>query len=211
MWLAHSDEEAGQALARLAQRRRLNWLLLVKTQPRVRRVSGPLLLVAKEQKFHPFDKLRGELCLPTPAPTLVAACSATENTAQSDSHSRQASQSRKSHQMQVLTKFGIATLVIGGLTGLAYLERDGPAGQAIAIGSGVAFGATLGVGTALFAGENPYEKAYLALPLALLGAVGGGVITGFTSSNRGDARFGSAAVPSGGVWLVSLSLAIDAL
>ena len=113
--------------------------------------------------------------------------------------------------MQVLTKFGIATLVIGGLTGLAYLERDGPAGQAIAIGSGVAFGATLGVGTALFAGENPYEKSYLALPLALLGAVGGGVITGFTSSNRGDARFASAAVPSGGVWLVSLSLAIDAV
>ena len=86
--------------------------------------------------------------------------------------------------MQVLTKFGIATLVIGGLTGLAYLERDGPAGQAIAIGSGVAFGATLGVGTALFAGENPYEKSYLALPLALLGAVGGGVITVYLRQPR---------------------------
>ena len=209
--MARNDDEAGQALARLYHVDSLDWVRLVKWQPRIRRVSGPLLLTMKERRSGYFDELRGHLCLPTPAPTLVSACASTENTAESDWQVKHSLDTRTEQRLQVLTKFGIATGVIGGLSGLAYLDRNGPGGQAIAIGSGAALGATLGIGAALAAGENAFHRGVLAIPLALVGAVGGGVITGLTSDKRGDARFASAAVPLAGIWLISLGLTIDAL
>ena len=111
----------------------------------------------------------------------------------------------------ILRNFGIATAIIGGTAGLAYLDRDGDGGRAIAIGSGVVAGVAL-LGGLAFAmpavNDKGANRALTGLVLGILGGVVGGVVAAKFSSQPGTARFTTAAVSLSGLWLLSVGLAI---
>lgn len=174
----------------------------------VAREAGPLLREA--QKAEGFDTLRMALCTSHATGELARACSEIASDRERDSRPSPPNKDRP----RLVRNLAIATGVLGGLTALAYGDRDGGGGRAIAIGSGIAGGATLGfLGTFAFS-EPTTDLAglgtlLLATAVGAGGAIAGGALATHTSRDPGDGRFASAAVPLGGVWLTFVGLTID--
>jgi len=113
-----------------------------------------------------------------------------------------------------LLRFGIATGLIGGLGTLAYLDRNGGGGRAIAIGSASVVSGALGTMLVLAASKGGDTRgmggALLSVPVGLLSAVGGGLLAAHLSQDPGGPRFATAVVPLGVAWLTGLAFTIDA-
>ena len=171
--------------------------------------AGPLLREA--QKAEGFDTLRMALCTSHATGELARACTELASYRERDARPRPPNPERP----RLARNLAIATGVIGGLAALAYADRDGDGGRAIAIGSGIAGGATLGfMGTLVFSQSTSSELGglgplLLATAVGLGGAIAGGALATHTSRDPGDARFASAAVPLGGIWLVAVGLTVD--
>ena len=170
--------------------------------------AGPFLREA--QKAEGFDTLHMALCTSHAAGELARACTELADYRERDSRPSPPNKDRP----RLARNLGIVTGVIGGLAGLAYLDRDGDGGRALAVGSGIAGGATLGfLGTLAFSGPSSDLEGLgvllLATAVGVGGAIAGGALATHTSRDPGDARFASAAVPLGGVWLMAVGLTID--
>lgn len=171
--------------------------------------AGPLLTKAHEKRARGFDQLKAALC-PGVTGKLEKVCDAFESDEESDWLLANPARPR------ILLNLGIATGVIGGLTTLAYFTRNNDGGRAIAIGSGIIGGGTLGaVGTFALSGPGGSElqglgTILLAIPITIGSAVAGGAIASHTSRKPGGGRFATAAVPLGGVWLTGVGLTINA-
>jgi hypothetical protein len=192
---------------------RVRWEVqrLLERRPELAHQAGPFLRQAHAEKAEGFDTLHMALCSSQATGELALACTEVGSDREKDFRPSPPNKDRP----RLLRNLGIATGVIGGLTSLAYVDRDGGGGRAIAIGSGVIGGATLGfLGTVALAEPAPDMEGLGTLLLAAAvgagGAIAGGAITTLTSRERGDARFASAAVPLGGVWLTTVGLTIDA-
>lgn len=188
---------------------RLQRLLEVRRD--VAREAGPLLREARTQKAEGFDQLAMALCTPTATGGLARACEEVGTDREVEFRSRPPNPEHP----RLLRNFGIATGIVGGLTALAYVTRMNNGGRALAIGSGVVGGATVGaVGTAALSDAGGDREGLgtvlLAAAVGLGGAVVGGAIAAHTSTDPGDARFASAAVPLGTVWLTAVGLTVHA-
>jgi hypothetical protein len=183
---------------------------LLEERPELAQQAGPFLREAHAQKAEGFDTLHMALCTSHATGELALACTEIGSDRERDFRPSPPNKERP----RLLRNLGIATGVIGGLTALAYLDRDGGGGRALAIGSGVVGGATLGfVGTIALSEPAPDMEGLGTLLLAAAvgagGAIAGGALTTLTSREPGAGRFASAAVPLGGVWLTAVGLTID--
>ena len=173
-----------------------------------RRDAGPLLRAAQQRHAEGVDALRAQLCSASASGELARACDAVED------EDENAWFADHSHRPRLLLNFGIATAVIGGLTTLAYVDRNGTGGHAVAIGSGILGGAALGgVGTIMLSkpgGDTRALTLLLAIPVAVGGAAAGGALAAYTSRKPGEGRFVTAAFPLSAAWLTSVGLTIDA-
>jgi hypothetical protein len=150
--------------------------------------------------------MRASLCAPTARAALKQYCLQSEPL-------EEQGWKRSAEVRTKLIVLGAATVLVGGLGTLAYVDREGDGGRAIAIGSGIVGGGALGLGlTAGSArGGGPAAAAMamlFAVPLAVVGATAGGIIAFKTSERPGAARFATAAVPLSALWLGGVSLTV---
>jgi hypothetical protein len=184
-----------------------SWVVpLLRQHDELANAAGPLLLEAKARQASGFDALRASLCEPVPRGPLAQSC------AQSKPLEEQGWK-RSGEVRTKLICLGIATAVVGGLGTLAYVDRDGDGGRAIAIGSGIVGGGALGFGltkAAAAGGGIPAAALFMlvAVPATVLGSVAGGLVATKASEQPGAARFATAAVPLSALWLTGVSLTV---
>jgi hypothetical protein len=186
-----------------------HWVVpLLAARPDIARESARLLLLAHEKRAGGFDSLRKTVCSKAPGGELARACERTAGANERDFR-------RKGELSAALARLGVATAVAGGLGTLAYVGRNGDLGRGIAIGSGIAGGGALVGLITLKASSGGDSRGMggllLAVPLAALGAVGGGIAAAKLSEKPGTQRFATAAVPLSAALLTGVVLTLEDL